>query len=205
MAGYEDGGLPLPVEGAQNLPELRHALRVQAVDGLVQDEKIRVVHQGQCQPQPLLHAQGECLELLFPRVRQIHLLQHLVHHMLPGDTPLQAVILQVFPRGEEGGEGGDFNHDPGAGALLPHVLPRCAEQLHLAPAGLGLARDHPHQGGLACPVAAHQAIDIPPAHLHVHPVQGPARAIGLLEAVGRHHSRIVVHSVSAFLFGLITS
>ena len=66
MAGDQNGGLPLPVQLEEQLPELHNALRVQAVDGLIQEEELRVVHESQGQAQPLLHAQREGLELLFP-------------------------------------------------------------------------------------------------------------------------------------------
>lgn len=80
VAGDQNGGLPLLVEPEQQVSELHDALRVQSVDRLVQQQEVRPVHQRQGQPQPLLHAQGEVLEGLLPRARQIHLLQHLVHH-----------------------------------------------------------------------------------------------------------------------------
>ena len=49
MAGDENGGLPLPVQPEQQLPELHDALRVQAVDGLIQQKELRLVHQGEGQ------------------------------------------------------------------------------------------------------------------------------------------------------------
>ena len=161
-----------------------------------------MVHQGQGQPQPLLHPQGEGLELLGPGGGQIHQLQHLVHRLPAGYAPLEAVVLQILPGGEEGGEGGDLDHGPGAGPLGPEVLARRAEQLQLAPGGGGLAGGHPHEGGLARPVAAHQPVDIPPAYHQVQPVQGLAGSVGLTQAVGRQHRCVFRHSVSAFLFEL---
>ena len=178
VAGDQNGGLPLPVQLKEQLPELHDALRVQAVDGLVQEEELRVVHEGQGQAQPLLHAQGEGLELLFPRVRQPHLLQGLVHALLSGNAPLDAVVLQVLPGGEVGVKGGDLHHGSGAGAGPGQGGGGGGpEQGDLPGGGVGLAGDEADEGGLARPVAAHQPENLPLFHGQGGVIQGQSVAV----------------------------
>lgn len=170
--------MPLSVQPEQQLPELHDALRVQAVDGLVQQEELRLVHQGEGQPKPLLHAQGEGLEFFLPGPGEADQLQRLVHAAPAGDAPLDAVVLQILFGGEIGVEGGGLHHDAGA---APRPVQGGggggAEEGQLSGGGPGLAGDQPDQGGLARAVPAHQAEDLPLFHRQAGPVQGQGPAI----------------------------
>ena len=145
-----------------------------------------MVHEGQGQAQPLLHAQGEVLEGLFPCGGQIHLLQHLVHHPPAGNAPLEAVVLQVLPRRQVGVEARGLHHGPGAGAGPGQgLLPRLAEQGELPLGGGRLGRHHPDDGGLARPVAAHQAVNLPLGNGQVGVIHRQVVPVPLGQPLGR--------------------
>ena len=204
VAGDQNGGLPLLVEPEQQVSELHDALRVQSVDRLVQQQEVRPVHQRQGQPQPLLHAQGEVLEGLLPRARQIHLLQHLVHHPPAWNAPLDAVILQVLPGGQVGIEAGRLHHGPGAGPHFGQLpFPGGAKQGNLPLRRYRLGRHHPNDRGLARAVAAHQPINLPLLDGQLHMVHRQMIAIALGQPAG--HQYLICHLASAFLIDLDAS
>ena len=58
-------------ERAQEVAQPAHALRVEAVGGLVEDQQLRVAEQRRREPQPLAHAQRVALDA--PRARVVEL------------------------------------------------------------------------------------------------------------------------------------
>ena len=158
-----------------------------------------MVHQGQRQPQALLHPQGKLLELLFAGVVEAHLLQSAVHTGLPGDPPLAAVILQVLPRRQIGVKAGDLHHgpDPGPGGGDP-LLTGLSEELDLPGGGHGLGGQHADDRGLARAVAPHQAVDLPFFDIEVHALHRRSAAVLFGQCAGHQYG--FRHMASAFLF-----
>ena len=188
MAGDQDGGLPVPVELQEKVPEFHDPLRVQAVDGLVQEQEVRSVHQSQRQAKALLHTQRKMLERLGPGIRQSGRLQRLVHRVPARDAPLNAVILQILPGVQIGVETGGLHHGPGVGAhagVLPLALG--PEEGDLPLGGRGLSRDHPDDGGLSGAVASDQAVDLSPFQVQIDMIRGQRVAIALGKAPGRQY------------------
>ena len=105
----------------EGLPHLGDALGVQAVDGLVQDQQVRVPHQGQGDAQALLHPQGEVAHRLAPGAAQAHGVQQVGHGVPPAHPQGQALELQVFRRGEVGVDPRSLNQRAHPGEVGPGV------------------------------------------------------------------------------------
>ena len=158
LVGGEEGGHTgsgaLAQHGAHDVD--RH--RVQAGEGLVEDEQVGAADEGGGELDALLVAQGEPLDLVVAA---------------PGD----AEALGPLPTGPAGGGGvdavepgevGQLLADPHPGvqaALLGHVadaaadpgVDRCAVPGHRARVGGERAHDDAHGGGLAGAVGPHEA------------------------------------------------
>ena len=144
---------------------------------------------GQGQAQPLLHAQGEGLELFPARLLQVHQPEHFVHTALAGDAPLNAVVLQVLLCGQVGVEAGGLHHGAGTGAHFAQ-RPRLggAEEGELSLRGRGLGGDHADDGGLARAVAAHQAVYLPLFNVQVYTVHHGGLAVFLGQVPGNQNA-----------------
>ena len=91
------------------LPRSSHSVRmkshlgdadgVQAVDGLVQDQQLRVVHHRQGDGQPLLHPQGVLGVAFLVPVGQVHQLQRPFYIVGTFEAPEPGEDLQVFCAG----------------------------------------------------------------------------------------------------------
>ena len=85
-----------------------------------------------------------------------------------------------------GVEAGGLHHGPGAGAGPGQgLLPRLAEQGELPLGGGRLGRHHPDDGGLARPVAAHQAVNLPLGYGQVGVIHRQVVPVPLGQPLGR--------------------
>ena len=75
MTGNQDCFSSLIAELPDEGTHLRNSDRVKAIDRFVQDQKLRVVHDGKRNRQPLLHTKRILREKLFILVRQSHQVQ----------------------------------------------------------------------------------------------------------------------------------
>ena len=119
------GDLLLPVQPQEELPHLPDTLRVQTVDGLVQQEKVRPAQQGQGHAQPLLHTHGVVAHRLFLPGGQTHGFQNLLHLPRRAVQPQQrGVQPQVLPAAQVRVEPRLLNEraHPAAGHRVPDRL-----------------------------------------------------------------------------------
>ena len=168
VAGDQDGLAPFVAQRPDEVPHLGNADGVQAVDGLVQDQQLRVVHHRQGDGQPLFHAQGVLGVAFLVPVGQVHQLQRPFDIVGAFEAPEPGEDLQVFCAGQVGVEprGLDEAADAGQDALLV-PLQRPAEDGHCAGCGGGQPQEHLHGGGLARPVAPQEAVDAPLLHMEI--------------------------------------
>ena len=99
MAGEQDGLAPFVAQRPDEVPHLGNANGVQAVDGLVQDQQLRVVHHRQGDGQPLFHAQGVLGVAFLVPVGQVHQLQRPFDIVGTFEAPEPGEDLQVFCAG----------------------------------------------------------------------------------------------------------
>ena len=185
----------LPVEAENELPHLNDALGVQTVDGLIQDEKVRVPAQGHGNAQPLAHAQGEVAGLFLPRIPQAHQVEQFWDPLLRGQAQQAVLEFQIIRSGEVQIHRGGLHHRPHPAAGLVDlrrgvrhpvegVVPRCG--------GLQAA-DQTDEGGFPRPVLPHEPVDGPLGHMHG---QGLGLSVGLGQALG---GQGIVHEISSFV------
>ena len=125
MGADQDGHSPLPVQPQKQLPHLPDALRVQAVDGFVQQQQVRPAQQGQGHAQPLLYAHGAVFDRLFLPRGQPHRLQNPVYLTFRAVQPQQGGVQpQILPPAQIGVESRLFNEGPhpAAGHRVPDGL-----------------------------------------------------------------------------------
>ena len=163
------------VRGHEHRPTLRgqalheradpeDALRVEAVDRLVEQQDLRVAEQRAGQAEPLLHPEGELARRLTGDRAEADQVEDLVDP-LAGDLvrcghPAQVRpgrAVRVDPVGVE--QGTDL-----AQRLLELVVALAVDQ-HAAAGGVVQTEDHPHGGRLAGPVGAQEAGDDTRVHL----------------------------------------
>ena len=142
----------------QETPDPQDAVGIQAIDRLVQHDRLRIGQQRRCDPEPLPHAQRERSRGFTGSVGQAHEIQQVIHSGRPDThrgTQRQQVIacraalvhrlcLQQRPQ---------FGHGRGRVCVRPAVDKR------LPGGGPVQTEDHPHRGGLARPVRPQKACD----------------------------------------------
>ena len=156
--GGDEDGAALVGQTAAGLAHPDDALGVQAVDGLVEQEGLRVSQEGRCHAQALAHSQGEALDALLGHVRQSGDLQDLVHPLdrdAVGDGQLPEVgagrARAVQTLGIQ--QGADL-------AQRRRQLPvGAAIDLDRSRRRLVQPHDHAHGGGLPGAVGAEEAGD----------------------------------------------
>src|SRR6266700_6582373 len=171
------GAQPDPALGGQRPQQLAHphdALRVQAVERLVQQQHRRVAQQRRRDPQPLRHAQREAPGLAPGHRRQAGPLEHRIDP--PGGQALgvgqpQQVVAGGAARLQRGG----VQQRPDVGQRVPQGPVRPPADQRAALLGRVQAQDHPHGGGLPGTVGADKAGDLPRLDGERHPVQGNGR------------------------------
>ena len=139
----EENGLPPVRQDADDLADLPHALGIQAVGGLVEDDQLGVVEHGGGQGEALLHAQRVGAEAVSGAVRQADQLQalfdaraaHPLHRS--GDAEVVAsahvgVEVGRLQGGADAGAGGDQvpglggpeePEAPAVGLMIPMSMP----------------------------------------------------------------------------------
>ena len=148
---------------------LDHAERIQAIDRLIEDQQLRIGDQGQRDPEPLPHAEGEVLDLLAAGPAEPHQLQQVLLDGRVGHAPLQPVQVHVLRRGHPAVQAGGLDQRADTGeVLLARDLRSGAEQLDAPRGGGAQPGDQPHQAGLAGAVAADQAVDPPSLQPDAH-------------------------------------
>ena len=185
MAGDQDGLAPLVTQRPDEVPHLGDADGVQAVDGLVQDQQLRVVHHCQGDGQPLFHAQGVLGVAFLVPVRQVHQLQRPFDVVGALEAPEPGEDLQVLGSGQVGVEprGLDEAADAGQDALLVS-LQRPSEDRHCAGCGGGQPQEHLHGGGLARPVAPQESVDAALLHMEIQVRDADLFPVALGQAFG---------------------
>ena len=118
MAGDQDGLAPLIAQRPDEGAHLRDADGVQAVDGLVQNQQLRVVHHRQGDGQPLLHTQGVLEKELFIPVGQSYQIQGVLNSPLIFQSPQGSENAQVLRSRQVGIKAGGFNQAADAGQQL---------------------------------------------------------------------------------------
>ena len=166
--------------GQQQVPDLAAHHRVQAVHRLVQHDVVRAAAEGQPEGRLLLHALGHfadglaqaqvkgAAQLLKARLTEAGVDAAVKqHHVLDGGLGIVKHIV------------GDVGDAPLHGRVFIHRLPF---DQHLAGVLPVDARHMADQGGLACPVGAHQTVDCPLGHRDIQAVQG-LKAVKALDQI----------------------
>ena len=96
VAGDQDGLSPFVAEAADKGTDLRDADRIQPVDGLIQDQQLRVMHDREGNRQPLLHTEGILGKQLFVLVGQAHQIQRVFDCAAVRNSPQGGKNTQVF-------------------------------------------------------------------------------------------------------------
>ena len=196
VAGDEDGGAVFLVIGPQQVLDDGLAGGVEEVEGFVQDEQPGVVQHGADDAYLLLVAHGVIAD-------EFLLSQDLaVHEAVEGaEAFVHVILLQPVHAADEvevffGREVVDEEAvvDVRAGDVLPvlgagDVRPGDG---HRALVGLHQVQDEAEQGGLARAVVAHQAQHVAVGDGVVFDVDGPFRAVGLLQVGYFYHKQSVL-------------
>ena len=96
MAGNQDGLSLFFAEGADKGPYLRNTDRIQAIGRFIQDQQLRVMHNGVGNPQTLFHAQRILPKELFVLIGQSHHLQGMLHCVRTDRSPQLSEDFQIF-------------------------------------------------------------------------------------------------------------
>lgn len=186
QVGGDQDRTPLVRELAEQGAQPADALRVESVEGLVQDQGPGVAEQGRRQPESLPHPQGETTGALAPDPGQTDLVQDRVDAG-PRDGMCQGHGPQMGPRAASRVE--EFRiqqrpRRPERGGVLGEQAP--ADQ---GPAAGGAIQPHQytHRGGLACPVGSEEACHEPRPYCEVQILDGRHVTVGLGQAFDLHH------------------
>ena len=159
MAGDQNGHVPFLLEPLQGIPHFGDPLRVQAVDRLIQYQKIRFPYQGQADSQPLLHAKGEVLCLLLPGISQPHSFQDIFDIAFLMDPAEQTLGLKIFIGGHIFIEPRGFNETADPGTHMFQLSAAITEYFNFSFRGFGKAADHFQTGGFSRSVSSDESID----------------------------------------------
>ena len=203
VAGEEHGRSRAPVVLPDEVPDAALHGDVQPDRRLVQEQHPRPVQQGR--RHLALHplAQGEAAHRLLQQGPQVKQVDQLVKcrpelgHRDAVDGPVQLegvrrrdVPHQLVAVAHHQGDLAQVGPLPAPGVVAQH--------LHLAPGGVEQAGEHLQGGGLARPVRAQEAHDLPRLHVEGDPVYGRdvPRAPAHQAAHGGQHPRLpLVHGV----------
>ena len=162
MAGDQDGFPPFITEVTDKGTDLRDSNGIKAVDRFVQDQKLRIMHDGKGDGQPLFHAEGILGKQLFISVRQAHQIQRVLQRAAVRDSPQSGKNAQVFRGGQIRIKSGGLDQAADPGQQLFFICPqRLSPDQHLPGGGLCQPQQHFHGCGLSGPVSAKQAVDTP--------------------------------------------
>ena len=172
VARHDDGTARRPAQVANCLPHLHHTLRVQAVDGFIQYQQLRVVDQGRGDAQALFHAGGALGELArCRRSGQTDLSQQPLHFLRVLTAGVDALnAAQIVPAGKVGPHQGSGNQR--AGASQGQRVFAFSQQVEGPLGGGDESGEDAEQGGLAGTIGPQQAEDGPGGHDEIHSAQG---------------------------------
>ena len=194
MRADQNGQSPLSIQVQKQLPHFPDALRVQTVDGLVQQQQVRPAQQGQADAQPLFHTHGVVLHRLFFRCGKAHGVQDLIH-LPPGAVqPQQSGIQEeIFPSAQIRIQSRllDESPHPAAGRRVPDGP---AEDLRLSLSGPGQPAQEFQGCGFARAILANEAVDVSLLHLQVQVVYRPFVPVPL----GQPHCLYYCHTKASF-------
>jgi hypothetical protein len=157
VAGQEDGP-PVPGQAFDQFAYPGHALRVEAVDRLVQDQGGGVAQEGPGQTQTLAHAEGEAAHPFVRHRPQASQLDHFVHPP-PADAVGGGQSAQMGAGGAAGVGGLGVEQGPDllqGGAVFDVTT---AVDCDRAVGGAVQAQDQTHGGRFASSVGAEEAGD----------------------------------------------
>ena len=189
VAGHHHRHAEPAGQGADELPHLLDARRIQAVGGLVQDQQPGEAQQGGGQAQPLLHAQGVVGRPLALLAVQPDDAQHLPD--VPLRRPAQGLDdVQVLRAGQVAVVAGALDQaahlteslHAGAGT---HGPPKDGD---LPCRGPGQPQKQLEGGGFARPVGAQKSIDRHLRHGEIQMVDPQSRAVLFAQPAGFHNS-----------------
>lgn len=155
MAGEEDRAA-LRGLAPDELPHPAHAVRVEAVDRFVEDERRRIAEQRPRDPEPLVHAERVRAGPAPGRLGEAHRLQDLVDPAYR--NAVAAGLRDQMGAGRTGRVHGlrvEQRADLAEGVPQGRVGPAVDERR--AVRGVVEAEDHPHRGGLPGPVGTEEA------------------------------------------------
>jgi hypothetical protein len=157
MAGNQDR-TALRGERPEQITDPSHALRVQPVHGLVEDENGRIAEQRRREPQPLAHAQREAADPLAGHIGQTDSL-HCGHYCGRGDGVGPGDPAQVLDRGPARMHGVGVEQRPDHVHRMLDRGVRSAADECVARGRCGKPKQDPHCGGLAGAVRAEESGD----------------------------------------------
>ncbi|EOY50370.1 hypothetical protein SLI_5662 [Streptomyces lividans 1326] len=186
VRGDEDGA----AFRGERLHQVAHpvdALRVEAVDRLVEEQHLGVAEQRGGDAEPLAHAEGEALGTPLGHVLEAHHAEHLVHPA-GRDAGQLGEAQQVVAGGPPAVHrlGVQERPDVARGVRQPAV--RVAADGHVARRGVVQAQDHPHRRRLARAVGPQEAGDGTGPHLEGEVVHGGLVAVSLGQADSLDHA-----------------
>ena len=155
MAGDQDGLAPLIAQRPNEVPHLGNADGVQAVDGLIQNQQLRVVHHRQGDSQPLFHTQGVLGVAFLVPVGQVHQFQGTLDVVGTLEAPEPGEDLQILCPGQVGVEPRGLDETANAGQDARFIpLQRLTEERHRAGCGSSQAQEHLHGSRLSRSVSS---------------------------------------------------
>jgi hypothetical protein len=186
VSGEQDG-LAFAHQLLQPFPDQVPRLGVEARRRLVEDQQVRVVHQGAGERQPALHAAGKGVEAdvgLAGQAGELQQLRDARGDELVGQAEVAAVDLQVLGAGEVRVQVVELGHDADPGPRLPRPRRhRLAHQRDAAGIGHGQAQAAAQGCGLAGAVGAEQAETLAGLQGEGDAGHGLAAVVGLVQVV----------------------
>ncbi len=181
MTRHDDGSSGVGL-AAQERPQPVHALRVETIGGLVEDEHRRLTEEGAGEAEALAHAEREATDTAVRVLSHGHLGQRLVYPLRrqPGRRGEDAEVVDGPTAGVEAG---GFQHGSDmAGGLIEVDVAPAAERGSTGARG-DEAEHHAQRGGLAGTVESEQAGHRPRLQLEAQVVDGGHRAEAFGESV----------------------
>ncbi|GHJ24602.1 hypothetical protein TPA0909_62160 [Streptomyces albus] len=187
VAGDEDSA-PFTRQTPHQVADPQDALGVEPVDGLVEEQHLRVAEQRRRDAEPLAHAEGEALGALLGDVLESDDAEHFVHpagrdagQLGQGEQMVAGAAPAVHGLGVE--QGADL---PGGVGQAPEGVPADGDP----PGGGGVEpQDHAHGGGFPRAVGPQESGHGPWPDLEGQVVDGRLGAVALRQAVRLDHLR----------------
>ena len=184
VAGHEDRDAPRVRQGTQQLSNLHHAGRIQAIDRLIQDHELRIMQHGASQAETLQVAGRKGAGLPVCVGRQGKEVEHRSVEAA-SLTPCRRLAISRFS--QESVEDTrrwirpSAHTRPWTGATWPDGVP---ENSHCPGRRSEHAQQEPDGGGLPGAIEADEAVDLAGPKEQIHALHGVHIAVGLGEAMG---------------------